>query len=434
MKKWTPAPPTHSTMGDHDVPSLGPHLAGKRIALLVCGGIAAMKAPSIARALRRYGATVIAYTSAEASRYVGLDALHWASNNPVVTQLSATSEHLSKQNPFDAYLVAPATYNTINKLRFGIADTPITTTLAAALGLLEKGRARILLMPTMHGDLYNSVVHESLIELSRKGVCLIPPRNDYGKHNIADPDVIAAMVCAEISESSLKNKNILLTAGCTPCPIDNVRRISNRFRGRLGIEIAKELTLRGANVRFILGGDSVEPPTWVETISVPDYDSYKKVVLEQVDRFSPTIGIFSAAVADYRPKHRFEGKIPSGGQLKSIELTSTEKIIDLVKEQAPRLHLVSFKYQENMQLETLLEIARSRIAQGHHAVVANRGEEKGPNGEQIAYLVSKSSEPQQLISKAGIARGLCDWLEADSTLLQSRPLRQGEMNSLSALI
>lgn len=411
MKSWTPTPPPESSLNDHDVPLLHQHLVGKRIALLVCGGIAAMKAPLLARTLRRAGATVIAYVSTEALKYVAADALQWATNNPLVTQLSPQSEHLQMAHAFDAYVVAPATYNTINKFRFGVADSTITTTLATALGFLERRQTRILLAPTMHGHMHNSILHESLLDLQRRGIFLIPPREANGKHNLPDEDLITACVCAELSPSSLKGEKILLTAGATPTPIDDVRCITNRFRGRLGVEIAKELTWRGANVRLIMGAGSVSWPNFIEAMVARDFQTYKQMVLEQLDSFQPAFGIFSAAVADYAPKHTFKGKIPSDANFSCVELIPTEKIVDLAQAHSPQMKMLSFKYQVDMNLDELFSIGQKRLNKGHLAVVVNRGDEIGPQGEQVAYLMSKATDPQKMISKSQIAAGICDFME-----------------------
>ena len=146
MKSWDFSPPSASELGDHDVPLEGYYLKGKRIALLICGGIAAIRAPMIARALRKYGADVMAFTSKEALRYTTVDALEWSTTNRVITQLTSAAEHLSDNAPFDAYLVAPATYNTINKMALGIADGVITSALGSAIGRMEEGKTKILVV------------------------------------------------------------------------------------------------------------------------------------------------------------------------------------------------------------------------------------------------------------------------------------------------
>ena len=132
MTTWTLPAPTPSDLGDHDILPEGSHLAGRRVALLVTGGIAAMKIPLVARALRRQGASVVAFTSKEAMRYVTAEALEWSTVSPVIQRLTAAAEHLSDGAPFDAYLLAPATYNSINKIAAGIADGVVTSAAAVS--------------------------------------------------------------------------------------------------------------------------------------------------------------------------------------------------------------------------------------------------------------------------------------------------------------
>ncbi|HMB52035.1 MAG TPA: flavoprotein, partial [Thermoanaerobaculia bacterium] len=238
MDAWDFSPPPTSDLGDHDVTFVGSHLAGKRVALLVTGGIAAFKAPLVARALRKQGADVVAFASEEGLRYVTAETLEWSTVNPVVTRLTAAAEHLSDDDPFDAYLVAPATYNTINKMAAGIADGTVTSALASALGRMEQGETKVLVVPTMHGSLHNSILTASLERLDAMGVRVVPPREDYGKHNIPSEEAIVAEVCRAVATSPLAGRRVLVTGGPTPVPIDAVRRITNRFRGRLGAEIA----------------------------------------------------------------------------------------------------------------------------------------------------------------------------------------------------
>ena len=414
MESWTPKHPTDSNLKDREVVLESQNLLGKKIAFLVSGGIAAYKAPLVIRELRRHGAQVIVYTSTDALRFVAKDALEWASLNPVVTELSARAEHLEDESPFSAYLVAPATYNIINKMRYGVADSALSVTLAAAIGRLEKNESAVLLSPSMNGRLYNSIVHESLNFLRDKGVLLIPPRDEGGKHNQPDEKTIAAYVCAAISQSRLKNKKVLVTGGPTSTRIDSVRRLTNKFTGKLAIEIAKELSFRGANVQLVLGKGSLESPSFLRAKVVSDYDEYKDFVLSYVKDERPEIGVFSAAVADYKPREYFPGKIPSG-TMRAIELVGTEKVIDLAREISPEMKMVSFKYQENMTHEELIRIGHARLARGHAAVVVNRGEEVTDSGEQVAHLLTAKTEAR-LSTKKGIACGIVDFLECESAV------------------
>lgn len=412
MDDWDLSPPPPSEMGDREVLLDGMHLAGRRIALLVCGSIAAYRSPDVARALRRQGADVVAFVSKEARRYVTLEALEWSTTNPVVTKLTAAAEHLSDAHPFAAYLVAPATYDTINKMRLGIADGVVTATLASAIGRMEAGRTELLVAPTMHGTMHNSLLTDSLQALRSIGVRMIQPRRAYGKNNLPDPQTIVVNVCRLLSRSPLRGVPVIVTGGPTPVPLDAIRRITNCFTGQLGIEIAKELYLRGSQVHLVHGAGTTAPPDWIPHTITPTYQDYRDRVLSLLQERDYRFGIFSAAVADYQPVQIHPGKIPSGGQWKTIQLQPTEKVIDLVSEVAPQLGLISFKYQEGVTHEALMQIAHDRLQRGHLAVVANRGNETGPRGEQVAYLVTRDRSPLRMLDKPGIAMGIADWLES----------------------
>ena len=197
---WDLSGPSESELHDRDVARHDDSLAGKRIALMVTGGIAALRAPITARALRKVGADVVAFASPEALRYVGEDALSWATTAPVVTRLSAHAEHLSDAAPFDAYLVAPATYNTIGKFAHGIADNGLLATLASALGRAERGQAAVLVAPTMHGSMHNRILIDNLRRLQELGVHVIPPKQEDGKDKLPDDPALISAVVAALAE------------------------------------------------------------------------------------------------------------------------------------------------------------------------------------------------------------------------------------------
>jgi phosphopantothenoylcysteine decarboxylase/phosphopantothenate--cysteine ligase len=396
---------------DREVALDGTQLVGRRVALMVTGGIAAMKAPLLARALRRRGADVIAFASEEALRYVTADALEWSTTHPVVTRLSPMAEHLSDTTPFDAYLVAPATYNTLNRMRYGLADGVITATLASALGRLSRGRARVLVAPTMHGTMHTPILTESLETLAGMGVDVITPRMENGKHNLPDNEVIVAAVCRALSRSPLRGKPVLVTGGPTPVPIDGVRRIVTRFRGRLGIAIAEELYLRGAAVSCIHGDGALRPPSWLPYRVARTYDDYRALVHEVLDARPHAAAILSAAVADYRPTQVVRGKIPGGRASLRLDLVPTVKVVDEVREHHPAMPVVSFKYLEGVDHDRLLTVAAERLAAGHAGVVANRGEETGKDGAQVAWLCFGDA-PERVEGKREIARRLVDRVEA----------------------
>lgn len=418
---WNFTPPELSDLNDKAVFQKGDYLQHKKIALMVTGGIAAMKSPFVARALRQQGANVTAYVTQEALRYVTEDALAWSTGKPVVMKLTADAEHLKH---FDAYLVVPATYNVINKLRYGIADDVVTTTLVAALTWVERRSSEILVVPTMHGDMHNQILTESLQFLDQLGVHILQPRQENGKNNTPSEKELVREVCRATSVSPLKDKHILVTGGHTPVPIDGVRRIVNKFKGRLGIQIAEHLDLLGANVTLIHSDVAYRAPRGMEFIPIKSYADYQYDVVETLwsrrnyaDAFD--VAIFSAAVADYAPAQVAAGKIPSGHDALTVNLTPTSKVIQdvcnkfqnsLSKRYQP--YMVTFKYEEDADYTSLIQIARERAQRIPGLVVANSGEITSEDGEQIAYLVSDSEKlPIEAIGKRNIALAIAEHLE-----------------------
>ncbi|MBM4292215.1 MAG: phosphopantothenoylcysteine decarboxylase [Deltaproteobacteria bacterium] len=420
---WDLSPPRSEPLADHAVPARSDHLRGRRVALLVCGGIAAMKAPLVARALRRRGAEVTAFVSEEAGRYVGLDALSWSCDRAAITALSARAEHLGGGAPFDAYLVAPATYNTLNKLAAGVADTLLTAVLSSALGRRERGEAALLVAPTLHGSMHTSILTESLRRLRALGVEVLAPRDDYGKHNLPAEEALALAVSRAVSASPLRGRGVLVTGGPTPVAVDGVRRMTNKFTGALALHIAEDLAWAGADVRLLLGGAALAPPEellpFTERVAL--YDDYRARCLALAAHPDCAAGVFSAAVADYTPTAVNGapvggGKLPSGQGRLVVELAPTAKVIDEVRALRPDLEVVSFKYQEGVTHEALMEIGRAR-AERFGAAVANRGEEVGAGGAQVAWLLTREgaaagAPPTRAEGKRGIARLVRDRLEA----------------------
>lgn len=404
---WDFSAPTPSDMGDHDVPPASTRLAGKRIALLVTGGIAAMKTPQIARGLRRHGADVVAFASTDALRYVAREALEWACLGQVVDGLTWRAEHLSDGAPFDAYLVAPATHNTIAKMAQGVGDTLVTAALISALGRMEQGRTKVLVAPTMHGSMHNAQLVDNARRLAAQGVTFIAPRDAYGKHNLPDTEVICVAVGRALSTSVLRDKKIMVTAGPTPVPIDGVRRIVNRFRGRLGADITEELIWRGADAELLLGDGAWRPRAPTPLAIAPTYDAYRDMVLDRVGK-GLFAGVFSAGVADYRPKTVVDGKIVSGSAEYPLMLEPTEKVIDLAMAAAPQMHTIAFKYLEKVSEEELIRVAAKRLDRAR-LVVATRGEDTRGR-EQRALMVTRDGVVP-VDGKAAIARAIADHLE-----------------------
>jgi phosphopantothenoylcysteine decarboxylase/phosphopantothenate--cysteine ligase len=407
-------------LGDRSVVSIHSALAGQQVLLLVTGGIAAYKTPGLIRMLRSYGAEVDVRATENAGEFIGHQSLRWAAETGTVltgSHLTGDVEHLQK---YSVYLVAPATYDFINGMAHGRADTPALTTMATAIGRVANGSAKMLVLPCMNGDMSNGILKNSIKLLSDMGVEFIAPRTGNGKLEYPGSEFITVATARHVSSSSLKGSSILLTAGPTPVPIDDVRRITNIFKGKLGREIAKELIIRGANPTFLLGG-GLGVPNYVElfTRRYRSFDEYKTLVLEHGtdENVPPALAILSSAVADYRPKEVHQGKITSKSpELMLPPFEPTEKIVELLHQQAAALPIISFKLLSRVTKEDLIAEARSRTSTHSALVVANRLEDcSGDN--QIVYLVTKESEKRVEGSKRDVAVAIVD---AAQTIIETR--------------
>jgi len=266
----------------------------------------------------------------------------------------------------------------------------------------------------MHGTLHNPILTASLERLAGLGVRVIPPREDYGKHNLPDEAALVAEVCRAVSRSPLKGVRVLVTGGPTPVPVDAVRRLTNKFSGELGGRIAEELHLRGAEALLVHGAGRFQPPAHLPVRRVKTYDEYLEAVLDELEGGSGAgyaAAVFSASVVDYRPRDVLPGKTPSGGSMR-LDLVPTDKVIRRVRERFGDLHMTVFKYQEGVDHERLIAVARERLGEGYQAVVANRGEERGADGAQVAWLLADGAEPRRAEGKPAIARAIADHLEA----------------------
>ena len=410
---WNFEPPQASSLHDREVLKHGNHLEGKRIGLMITGSIAAYRCPDLVRDLRREGAEVQVYATREGLRYVSKDALEWCSLNPVIDHFSPDAEHLFDQKPLDAFLVAPASYSVINKTAMGLADSVVTSTLASALGRCEREGTPVLIAPAMHGSMHNSLLKENLKRLHDMGVFIIPPRQSHGKNNLASAEIMVAEVIRSLTQSPLKGCRMLITGGPTPVPLDRIRRITTKFSGGLSIEISREAWFRGAEVKLILGRGSLQPPSYLDSLEIADFHQYRKSLLDTIEEHQAEWGIFTAAVADYEPEEVYEGKWQSLDQEKILKLVPTSKVIQEVKERFPQLNQVPLKYEEGVDHEELMEIARERMESGsHRLLVANRGNEFLDSGEQVAWILTSGSNPEKVVGKKQIASALLDRIES----------------------
>ncbi len=400
---WDFSPPSLSDLSDRDVSLSSDSLKFKKLAVLMTASIAAYRMVDFVRELRRQGADVWVFATHEALEYVSKRSLEWASLHQVIDSFSAESPHLSYD--FDLYLVIPATYNTLNKMANGVADNVVLTLFASALGKLEKQKSQIMVAPAMHGTMHNSILTQSLQKLASLGVEVLKPRQENGKNNLPAFEVIIAEAIRLLTPQKFAEKTILITGGATPVCLDSIRRVTNCFTGRLAIEIAKESYFQGAKVILLLGEGSDSPPSYLEYEQISSYEEYDRVVFEKLSSQNVDIGIFSASVADYQPKEKFEGKMPSGREW-TIQMTPLPKVIAKVCQKFSSLKMVAFKYEESADFVELEMKAKEYLKKGYSYLVANSGQECQRQGQQVAYIFNETFPHVKAVGKSEIAKTL----------------------------
>ena len=339
-------------------------LRGKHILVGVTGGIAAYKVCYLVRDLRKAGANVKVVMTEAAARFVSALTFSALSGHNVESDLWAVNQssgsdiatrHIDLATWADAFVIAPASANTIAKLTYGLSDNLLTIIALAS-------RCPILIAPTMDADMYiNPVTQQNLSRLQERGYVVIPPDEGElasglkGPGRLPEIQVIIDAVEQALTTSSrdLKGKNILVTAGPTFEPIDPVRFIGNRSSGKMGFAIARAAAQRGATVTLISGPVSLETPRAVHRIDVGSAAQMYDAVLGHAPRAHAVI--MAAAVADYRPAAQSKQKIKKQSDPLTLQLTNTQDILfSLGQKKRKNTVLVGFA------LETENELANAR--------------------------------------------------------------------------
>ena len=318
------------------------------IALGVTGGIGAYKAVEVCRGLQKRGHDVQAVMTRSARRFVTPLTFEAITRRPVITSqwrpgMNADIEHIAVADHAALLLVSPCTANVIGKFANGIADDFLTSLYLAT-------RAPVLLAPAMNSNmLAHAAVRENLDTLQRRGVRFVEPGEGYlacgwvGKGRLAEPDdIVEAAIrvlagqtapaasavpalAAVVSESALRGRKVLITAGPTYEDIDPVRYVGNRSSGRMGFALAAEAGRRGAEVTLVAGPTTVTPPPAGTLVRVRSAAEMHEAVMRVADGMD--LVIMSAAVADYTPARRAAGKIAKQDAPLTLTLERTKDIL-----------------------------------------------------------------------------------------------------------
>lgn len=390
-------------------------LSGKRVLLVIGGGIAAYKSLDLIRRLRERGASVRCILTAGAQQFITPLAASALTGQRTHTDLfdrddEADIGHIHLARDADLVVVAPATANTMAKMAGGHADDLASTVLLATT-------LPILIAPAMNVRMWlHAATQRNLATLQADGVHVVGPNEgpmaeaETGPGRMAEPlEIVAAVERLLAPSGPLTGKHVLVTAGPTHEPIDPVRYIANRSSGKQGYAIARAAAEAGARVTLVSGPvDLADPPG----VSVVRVESAREMLAAVEIALPADIGIFAAAVADWRVAHEGAQKLKKIGEaapaLSMVENPDILATISHRKEGRPPL-MVGFA----AETEKVIEHAKQKLLRkGCDLIVANDvSTATGVMGgdQNTVHLVSASGvETWPTLSKIDVARKLME--------------------------
>ena len=325
-------------------------LNGKRILLIVAGGIAAFKSLELIRRLRERGAAVRCVITDAGARFVTPLSLQALSEDRVYSDMfSLTDEsemgHIELSREADLLVVAPATANILARMAAGLADDLAATVLLAT----DKP---VLAAPAMNVRMWTHAATVANVDtLKKRGVSFIGPNdgamacNEHGPGRMSEPEEIVAAIEALLTaerplvEKSLAGKRAVVTSGPTREAIDPVRYISNHSSGKQGHAIASALARLGAEVTLVSGPVALADPAGLSTVHVESADQMLAACLAAFhDKGTVDIAVCAAAVADWKAAHPAGSKIKkqAGAAPPALELTPNPDILATLSRPGPK--------------------------------------------------------------------------------------------------
>jgi phosphopantothenoylcysteine decarboxylase / phosphopantothenate---cysteine ligase len=307
-----------------------------RITMGVTGGVAAYKAAELVRLLQQDGFTVEVVMTRGAREFITPLTFAALTGQKVITDLFGNSqdeanlesaiEHIAVAQRTDLLLVAPATADIIAKFARGIADDFLTTLYLAST-------ASVVVAPAMNVNMWNHpATQENIAKLRERGVNVVQPDEGYlacgmvGAGRLAGhQEILAAVRATWHSNKDLAGETLLVTAGPTCEDLDPVRYLTNRSSGKMGYAVAEAAARRGAKVILVSGPTALETPLGVRRVDVRTAEQMHEAVTKEFAACS--IGIFAAAVADYRPAEKHAEKIKKNDGNLTLHLEPTVDIL-----------------------------------------------------------------------------------------------------------
>ena len=401
-----------------------------RLLLGVSGGIAAYKAIELARLAIKAGHSVRVVQTEASTRFVGTASFAGITGAPALTSEfepdplrgafpgdpapeHAPIGHLELVERADAFLIAPASANTIAKLATGHADNLLT---AAALAC----RRPLIVAPAMNGAMYeHPATQENLARLRARGARVLEPGTgslaslgEYGIGRLPEPpELLAAVEAALGAGRELDGLKVLVTAGGTREPIDSVRFVGNRSSGRMGFALAEEAARRGADVTVVAANVSLPRRGGIDYV---DVESAEELLEACEVRFEPSdVLLMAAAVADYRPAHAHPGKLKKDRAGRELELTlvrTPDVLATLAPRRRPGQLLVGFAAEHGTGA---LASAREKLERkGLDAIVVNDVSTPGiafdsPDNE-VTVVTAVAEVHVPMAAKAEVATAILD--------------------------
>jgi phosphopantothenoylcysteine decarboxylase/phosphopantothenate--cysteine ligase len=347
-------------------------LQGRRILLIIAGGIAAYKSLDLIRRLRERGADVRVIMTAAAQRFVTPLAAASLSGERVYTDLFSLTEesemgHLRLAQDADLLVVAPATADLMAKMVAGLADDLAATALVAT----DKP---ILMAPAMNSRMWaNAATQANLARLAERGVARIGPNpgplaeGETGMGRMAEPLEIVAAVEQLIGGGALKGRRALVTSGPTHEAIDPVRYIANRSSGKQGHAIAAALARLGAETVLVSGPTAEPDPAGVRVVRVQS----ARDMLAACEKALPAdIAVCAAAVADWRAEAAPQKLKKKNGAPPALKLLENPDILATIAKRSNRRPALVVGFAA--ETERVVEQAREkRVRKGCDWILAN---------------------------------------------------------------
>lgn len=377
-------------------------LAGRRLVLVVTGGVAAYKAAELARLWVRAGAQVRVVLTENGARFVTPLTFEALTGQPVSTDLwgrpsgqNFEIEHIALADWAEAVVVAPATANFLAKMAHGLADDLASTFILAT-------SAPKLVAPAMNSQMLAAPATVANLDLlAERGVTVIQPGcgllacGTLGDGRLAEVETVALMAARALSPSDLSGVKIAVSAGSTWEAWDDIRFLTNRSSGRMGLDLALSAWLRGAVVE-VVAGPAVSPPPFLPDFSFKVVESTRDM-REALGAIDFQILIMAAAPADFCPAEPRSGKIKKGFGLPLLPLAANPDILQSLPRR-PGVLYVGFAAED----AELVPRARGKLeAKKLDMVVANRAGSKATGGafasaENHLWLVFKDREEEEV--------------------------------------